>query len=496
MRVTRVLMDRPNSKAMLLCALAAAAATASAPQPSPAQRQPLPAMNATGARAGRAPSRSDMVEFVRAELRLNATLSHAAVLAEARRRVDLGPGPRPASPSSVPSRPRAGAAASSPGCGRLPPASGVYDMPYDDPVLGVVTRSYHLHVPRGYDPDRLHPLVLDFHPWGWSAEEQREANGMDRVADVRSAIVVYPEGLDDTPDEDGSYSWNACGATTWRDSALGPTCQWATDPSVPPAGYPCHLSCRALHGCEADDTEAAACDCASCADDSGFVLQLLERVEALLCVDPTRIHAAGYSNGAIMTYEAATGRNEALSRRLASIAPAAGAPLMGFAGGPPPQGAVAVMDMRGVLDNTCPANVSNGWPAPWLPGEPGPHGSALSGDGFFYSPIDNVTAAWASSLGCANSTAGPVHYPTRFDGIESFYCVSPYGRDCGGEFGDIVRCYHSGGHAWPFTIALLLGRWWYAELVFDFFEAHPKAAPPPLVADLQSPRSTEEAANE
>ena len=365
--------------ALRLCAIVAAAASVSA------AGELLPPMNASASARGRAPSRAEMIQFVRKELKLNASLSDAAVLEEARQRVDLGPGPRPAAASARrPPRPRStGNDNASPGCGQQPPVSGVYEMPYVDPVLGEVRRTYHLHVPRGYEPTRLHSLVFDFHPWGWSAQEQREANGMDRVADLRSAIVVYPEGLDDTPEEDGSFSWNACGATTWRDSSLGPTCQWATDPTIPPAGYPCHRSCRVLHGCEANDTEAALCDCASCADDDGFVLQLLERLESQLCVDPMRIHASGYSNGAIMAYEAATGRNMALARRLASIAPAAGAPLMGFAAGPPPQGAVALLDMRGVLDNICPANVSNGWPFPWQPGEPGPHNSALSGDGFY-----------------------------------------------------------------------------------------------------------------
>ena len=69
------------------------------------------------------------------------------------------------------------------------------------------------------------------------------------------------------------------------------------------------------------------------------------------------------SNGAIMSYEAATGRNTALARRLASIAPAGGAPLMGFNRPPPAGGAVALLDIRGEFDNICPANVSNGWPA-------------------------------------------------------------------------------------------------------------------------------------
>ena len=304
----------------------------------------------------------------------------------------------PAAAAAPPRRPAAGAAGS-PGCGRPPPASGVYTLPVVDPVLGPISRTYHLHVPEHYAPERRHMLVFDFHPWGWSAADQKEANGMDQIADERHAIVVHPEGLDDTPAEDGSFSWNACGATTWRQSALGPTCQWATDPSVPNAGYPCHRSCQILHGCE-DEDNAAVCDCASCVDDAGFVLALLERMEELLCVDPLRIHATGYSNGAIMSYEAATGNNTALARRFASIAPAAGAPLMGFASGPAPGGAVAVMDMRGWVDNTCPANVSNGWPSPWLPGQgqPGPHGSALSNDGFYYSTLDNVRTWLPSPL--------------------------------------------------------------------------------------------------
>ena len=62
------------------------------------------------------------------------------------------------------------------------------------------------------------------------------------------------------------------------------------------------------------------------------------------------------------------------------------APIMGFTAGPPTDGAVALMDLRGVLDNIVPANVSNGWPSPGscplypgTCGEPGPHGFAVSG---------------------------------------------------------------------------------------------------------------------
>jgi poly(3-hydroxybutyrate) depolymerase len=178
------------------------------------------------------------------------------------------------------------------------------------------------------------------------------------------------------------------------------------------------------------------------------------------------------SNGAIMNYELATGPGHAsLAARIASMAPAAGAPLMGF--NFPPHTAISLMDIRGALDNTVPANVSNGWPAPWFPGqvEPGPHNSSLSGDGFFYTPIDNITAAWRGVLGCDNALA---HYPTRFDGIEGFHCVSPHGACGGAGKPDLVRCYHTGGHTWPWRLRMLNGDNFFAELVFEFFAAHPR----------------------
>ena len=151
-----------------------------------------------------------------------------------------------------------------------------------------------------------------------------------------------------------------------------------------------------------------------------------------------------------MSYEIATGassNNQALGRRIASIAPAAGAPLSGFNAPPIAGGAVALLDIRGQLDNTCPANISNGWPAPWLgPGEPGPFNSSLSADGFFYTPVDNVTQIWASALGCPVGGL-PQHYPTRFDGFEGFYCVAPHGLNCrrpsDGAQTTVVRCFHT-----------------------------------------------------
>ena len=87
-----------------------------------------------------------------------------------------------------------------------------------------------------------------------------------------------------------------------------------------------------------------------------------------------------------------------------------------------------------------------------------------------------ITEQWGRALGC-DLRATPAHFPTRFDDIEQFHCVETH--DCSGAeaaAAAVVRCFHTGGHAWPFTIPMLLGRWYFAELVFDFFEAHPKPA--------------------
>lgn len=184
---------------------------------------------------------------------------------------------------------------------------------------------------------------------------------MNSVADNRTVLVVYPDGLDDVVDpmQNGSKSWNSAGSTAWRSSALGPTCEWIDEPSVPKAGYPCMRTCQRAFGCDPDaPNEAAGCDSSTCADDASFVGGLLDALEAALCVDRRRVHATGMSNGAIMSYEAATGQNTALSVRFASIAPAAGAPLMGFNRAPPAGGAVALLDIRGAFDNICPANVT------------------------------------------------------------------------------------------------------------------------------------------
>ena len=58
---------------------------------------------------------------------------------------------------------------------------------------------------------------------------------------------------------------------------------------------------------------------------------------------------------------------------------------------------MAVLDMKGTLDDTIPANVSNGFY------DGGPHGSTWSSDDFWYTPTENLTQAWSEVNQCEGS---------------------------------------------------------------------------------------------
>ncbi len=62
-------------------------------------------------------------------------------------------------------------------------------------------RSYLVHLPQGYEKGRQYPLVLSFHGWGGSSDEQRRYTRMDDVADKEKFIVVYPQSY--------HHFWNA-----------------------------------------------------------------------------------------------------------------------------------------------------------------------------------------------------------------------------------------------------------------------------------------------
>ena len=161
------------------------------------------------------------------------------------------------------------------GCGRRPPVrpgrSAELDVPADPAVsAGATRRTYLVHVPAGYRPDRAVPAVLLLHGNGGSAADLDQVSGLSELADRRGFLAVYPQGLG-----------VGAGRSFW----------------------------------------AAAGRIEGGVDDLRFTADLLDDLQARLCVDPARVAAAGFSAGGGVTARMACD----LAGRVASVAVVAGA---------------------------------------------------------------------------------------------------------------------------------------------------------------------------
>ncbi len=137
-----------------------------------------------------------------------------------------------------------------------------------------VNRSYLLHLPKNYDPDKKYPLVLFFHGYGNSPKIAEWYSGMSRKGDREGFIVVYPKGTGYGP---GFYlSWNA--------------------------GFCCDLAAK------------------NKVDDVGFTKVLVESLEKNYSIDPSRVYATGHSNGALFVHRLGL----ELSDMFAAVAPLSG----------------------------------------------------------------------------------------------------------------------------------------------------------------------------
>ena len=127
-------------------------------------------------------------------------------------------------------------------------------------------------------PTRI-PLVIMFHGTGGTAAWAEEETGWSNLAARKGFAVAYPEGLPPDPTKPPKFLTNP---PVWHDG------------SFPDFGVQLR--------------------------DREFVGTMLDVIAAEAPIDPTRIYATGFSNGAGMTFACAT----FLADRIAAIAPVAG----------------------------------------------------------------------------------------------------------------------------------------------------------------------------
>jgi polyhydroxybutyrate depolymerase len=138
-------------------------------------------------------------------------------------------------------------------------------------MIGEQERSYLIHIPEIYDPQKRTPVVLALHGATMNGPTMAGFCGMNTKSDEAGFIVVYPSGTGRQP----FLFWNAGG--DWDGIGRKP-------------------------------------------DDVAFIGKLLDDLATVVNVDEKRVYACGMSNGAMMCYRLAA----ELSDRIAAIAPVAG----------------------------------------------------------------------------------------------------------------------------------------------------------------------------
>jgi len=154
-----------------------------------------------------------------------------------------------------------------------------------DHTVQIGERESLVHAPPTYRPGTPIPLVLVLHGRPQTAEEIAELSGLSDTADAEGFLVAYPRGVDNA----------------WRTS--------------PGAGPP---------------------------DDVGFLRALVGELVARWSVDPARVYATGFSNGAAMSYRLGAEASDLV----AAIAPISGE----YGGAPAPSAPVSVISFLGNND--------------------------------------------------------------------------------------------------------------------------------------------------
>jgi poly(3-hydroxybutyrate) depolymerase len=100
------------------------------------------------------------------------------------------------------------AANPSEGCDPTGWKSGTYTMEHSG-----ITRTFRVHVPKGYRNNVPAPLVTYFHGWGGNENEILGNKRVTSQADRRGYILVAPRGLGSGNPDQSNNSWSFSGST-------------------------------------------------------------------------------------------------------------------------------------------------------------------------------------------------------------------------------------------------------------------------------------------
>lgn len=282
-------------------------------------------------------------------------------------------------------------------------------------TLNGLKRHYVVHVPKAYDGKIPVPVVIMFHGGGGKARGAMEETGWSAKADKENFLVVYPEGVPRDPSRRASFVSNP---QSWNDGSQ-----------------------RAIVAASLKNI-----------DDVGFVNALLDDLSVKFRIDPHRLYATGFSNGASMTFRA--GRE--LSMRLAAIAPVAGSDWLDE---PRPAEPLSLLYLTGTAD---PLNPLNGGEIAL--------GAKSAGN---KPPVRKFIDKWVKMLGCV-SEPKTIH---DLDGVKGVAYTA-----CQGNAEVVFYTVAGMGHFWPGGMSHLPERVIgkssnkisATDLIWEFFQKHPR----------------------
>lgn len=337
--------------------------------------------------------------------------------------------------------------AASPGCGSRP--RGLVEG--KPTVRNLGDRKYVLTLPKGYDSSKAYPMVFSFHGWQEDGESLASYDGLVETAQAGTIIAVHPDGAADGVPAPGSTAtnsaknkqalvqeiaaaateykgWNAVGSSV-ASGASEHTCDVEKAAAMKAKERsPCYESCSSCH----------PCSWTSCADDVGFVEELLDALEGELCVDTAQVRAQGESNGGMMVFELLQSRLAPRFSSLVSIVASPAADSLQLPAAP-----VQYLGLWGDSDHTMPPGTSD-------------ETSVMSRDGFRYSSMHNSTLTIAEHYGCHPEPV-PVtmsHEPHRVTCFAYEGCVE----------GSVTMCTFKGKHIWPRWLSTFLNGYYQYEL--------------------------------
>lgn len=273
-------------------------------------------------------------------------------------------------------------------------------------ISGNLTRTYVVHLPLNYEPGRPVPLVLMFHGGGGAGRIMHRLTGMNALADQQHFLVVYPDG--------------------WRR-------RWADGRGTTPpdrAGI----------------------------DDVAFISALIETLSAQFTLDPSRIYAAGISNGGFFSFRLGC----LLSDKIAAIATVAATLPANLATNHPAKRPVPLLLVHGTADAIVPAA----------------GGMMPLGAGGHILSTTETAAFWARRNGCAGVPVTE-NLPMLVD--DGTHVQRTTYTACAQNASVVFYNVINGGHTWPggrqYAPVRAVGKTTRnldaTTLIWEFFKTHP-----------------------